>query len=102
MLGIGPTETMSICQQLYQDGLITYMRTESQKYSDVFLKKAKEYIIKRFVKQEYVGILEDIINSNSNNPHEAIRVTNLEVSTIDATNSKMVSLYKLMIVKDLK
>jgi DNA topoisomerase-1 len=96
MLGIGPTETMSICQQLYQDGLITYMRTESQKYSDVFLKKAKEYIIKRFVKQEYIGTLEDIINSNSNNPHEAIRVTNVEVSTIDATNSKMVSLYKLI------
>jgi len=96
MLGIGPTETMSICQQLYQDGLITYMRTESQKYSDVFLKKAKEYIIKRFIKPEYVGILEDIINSNSNNPHEAIRVTNVEVSTIDATNSKMVSLYKLI------
>ena len=96
MLGIGPTETMSVCQQLYQDGLITYMRTESQKYSDVFLKKAKEYIVKRFVKQEYVGTLEDVTNSNSNNPHEAIRVTNLEVSTIDATNSKMASLYKLI------
>lgn len=96
VLGIGPKETMSICQQLYQDGRITYMRTESQKYSDVFLKKAKEYIMKRFVKPEYVGAFEDIVNSNSNNPHEAIRVTDLEVSTIESSISRMEALYKLI------
>lgn len=96
VLGIGPKETMSICQQLYQDGKITYMRTESQKYSDVFLKKAKEYILKRFLKPEYVGIFEDITNSNSNNPHEAIRVTNLDVLTIESTTSRMEAIYKLI------
>jgi DNA topoisomerase-1 len=95
-LGIGPKETMSICQQLYQDGFITYMRTESQKYSDVFLKKAQEYIIKRFEKEEYIGTFEDIVNKDSKNPHEAIRVTNIEMDTIDIENSRTLALYKLI------
>jgi DNA topoisomerase-1 len=95
-LGIGPKETMSICQQLYQDGLITYMRTESQKYSDVFLNKAQEYILKRFEKTEYIGNLEDIINKDSKNPHEAIRVTNIEISTIETENARTSTLYKLI------
>jgi DNA topoisomerase-1 len=96
LLGIGPKETMSICQQLYQDGLITYMRTESQKYSDVFLKKAQEYIVKRFEKPEYIGNIEDIINKDSKNPHEAIRVTNIELATIETENSRTLTLYKLI------
>lgn len=95
-LGIGPKETMSICQQLYQDGFITYMRTESQKYSDVFLKKAQEYIIKRFEKEEYIGKLQDIVNKDSKNPHEAIRVTNIEMDTINIDNSRTLTLYKLI------
>jgi len=96
MLGIGPKETMSICQELYQNGFITYMRTESQKYSDVFLKKAREYIIKRFVKTEYIGNFEDIVNKDSKNPHEAIRVTNIELSKIETENSRTLSIYKLI------
>jgi DNA topoisomerase I len=96
LLGIGPKETMSICQQLYQDGFITYMRTESQKYSDVFLKKAQEYIVKRFEKPEYIGNIEDIINKDSKNPHEAIRVTNIELNTIETENSRTLTLYKLI------
>jgi DNA topoisomerase-1 len=35
--GYSPKLTMSIAQQLYQAGLITYMRTENQKYSASFL-----------------------------------------------------------------
>ena len=96
ILGISPKETMSICQQLYQDGFITYMRTESQKYSDVFLKKAKEYIIKRFDKEEYIGNFEDILNNDSKNPHEAIRVTNIESMEIESKNSRTLSIYKLI------
>jgi DNA topoisomerase-1 len=96
LLGIGPKETMSICQQLYQDGFITYMRTESQKYSDVFLKKAQEYILKRFEKTEYIGNLEDIVNKDSKNPHEAIRVTNIDLNIIETENSRTLTLYKLI------
>jgi DNA topoisomerase-1 len=96
VLGIGPKETMSICQQLYQDGFITYMRTESQKYSDVFLKRAQEYIVNRFGKEEYIGKFEDIVNNDSKNPHEAIRVTNIEMPSIETENSRTLTLYKLI------
>jgi DNA topoisomerase-1 len=72
------------------------MRTESQKYSHVFLNKAKEYIIKRFEKIEYIGKMDDIVNKDSKNPHEAIRVTHIELNTIETVNSRTLTLYKLI------
>jgi len=95
-LSIGPKETMSICQQLYQDGLITYMRTESQKYSDVFLDAASKYIIDRFGSPDYVGNRDNIVNLDSSNPHEAIRVTNLALDSIVCENPRQNTLYKLI------
>ena len=95
-LSIGPKETMSICQQLYQDGLITYMRTESQKYSDVFLDAASKYIIDRFGSPDYVGNRDNIVNLDSTNPHEAIRVTNLALDSIVCENPRQNTLYKLI------
>ena len=96
ILGIRPKEVMSICQQLYQDGFITYMRTESQKYSSEFIKKACAYITTKFEKSEYIGNIEEIENKESNNPHEAIRVTNIQLSTIETENTRTLSVYKLI------
>ena len=95
-LSIGPKETMSICQQLYQDGLITYMRTESQKYSDVFLDTASKYIIDRFGSPDYIGNRDNIVNLDSTNPHEAIRVTNMALDSIVCENPRQNTLYKLI------
>ena len=43
-LHISPSETMRLCQQLYQTGYITYMRTESTKYAKPFLNEVSNYI----------------------------------------------------------
>jgi DNA topoisomerase IA len=64
---------MSIAQQLYQAGLITYMRTENQKYSASFC--APLFIEGRFKSERYVGDLNKLVNKNSLTPHEAIRVS---------------------------
>ena len=40
-----PSETMSICQKLYEGSYITYMRTDSKTYSAEFVDKMKKHII---------------------------------------------------------
>jgi DNA topoisomerase-1 len=96
-LGYSPKTTMHICQNLYQNGHITYMRTDNTKYSDVFLKQLGNSIEKNYGK-EYLGDFDKIENKDSNaNPHEAIRVTDIEKSELPVDSaSKEASLYRLI------
>ena len=41
-LNLSPKDTMSLAQILYQEGHITYMRTENKKYSKDFLKAGED------------------------------------------------------------
>lgn len=94
---MSPKETMSICQSLYQSGYITYMRTDSTKYSKEFLDKASEYILKEWLNSEYIGKIDGLELKDINNPHEAIRVTNINLRSLpDADNPRMNTLYKLI------
>lgn len=95
ILSMSPKETMSVCQQLYQEGYITYMRTESKKYSGVFLEDCVKYISGKY-KAEYVGDIAAVENTDSGNPHEAIRPTHIEQETITSENRRAVALYKLI------
>jgi DNA topoisomerase-1 len=94
-LRMTPKETMSACQKLYQDGHITYMRTESQTYSSEFLQDVEKHILKMKTR-EYLGNMEALKNTDEGNPHEAIRVTHLEVGSIEDTNSKVKRLYEFI------
>lgn len=93
-LHCSPKETMSLCQILYQEGDITYMRTENKKYSNDFLSQGSQYIENNFGKKN-IGYLNKIEN-DVNNPHEAIRVTNIENKIISNTNTRLVTLYKII------
>ena len=92
-----PKETMQLLQTLYQDGYITYMRTESMKYSKEFIEKASVYIEKEW-NATYLPKKEDwkSLTANANNPHEAIRVTKIEVRTISKENPRLSTLYKMI------
>lgn len=78
---------MSIAQKLYEGielgkervGLITYMRTDSIRLSDEFVKSAKEYITNKYGSKYYKGIKKATTKGkNVQDAHEAIRPTNLE------------------------
>ena len=98
VLHISPKETMDLCQKLYQSGHITYMRTESSQYSPVFLEKIGGYICSQYG-EKYIGDIDAIQNkTDSSNPHEAIRVTNIEVTQCnsDDGNNRLSSMYRLI------
>lgn len=95
LLNISPKQIMQGCQQLYQEGHITYMRTTNNKYSSVFLKKATDYITQKW-NAKYVGDTAKITNMNGGEPHEAVRVTNLELCHINTKDRKLNALYELI------
>ena len=95
-LHYSPKKTMELCQQLYQSGLITYMRTDSSKYSPVFLQQAAAFLRAQTNSDKYIGTLANIENRDVANPHEAIRVSNIGLSTISDENRCLVSMYRLI------
>uniref|UniRef100_A0A6C0IDP9 DNA topoisomerase n=1 Tax=viral metagenome TaxID=1070528 RepID=A0A6C0IDP9_9ZZZZ len=91
---ISPKTTMQLAQKLYQEGHITYMRTESKQYSLPFLQTAHKYILDKFQQNKlYIGDTARISNEGLQLPHEAIRVTNLETSHIHTNEPLVNSLY---------
>lgn len=79
--------TMIIAQSLYEGvdigeekiGLITYMRTDSRRLSEEFINQAKDYILKNYG-EKYLGEYVLKVNANSQDAHEAIRCTNIDLS----------------------
>lgn len=84
-LGFAAKRTMSIAQRLYegidigsgQEGLITYMRTDSTRLSDLYINAGRKKIEQEFGK-EYLGSYHAHNDANAQDAHEAIRPTNIE------------------------
>jgi DNA topoisomerase-1 len=94
-LRFSPSETMKICQTLYESGYITYMRTDSKKYSNEFLCKTRNYILKTY-NAESVNNTEEQ-GQLQVHAHEAIRPTNISLSELNKEEgSKERKLYKLI------
>jgi DNA topoisomerase-1 len=80
-LGFGSKATMSSAQKLYQDGKITYMRTDSVNLSGQAIASATDYI-KRLYGPEYSTVRKfKTKNSNAQEAHEAIRPTDMSLET---------------------
>ena len=92
-LRISPKDVMALCQVLYQEGHITYMRTENTRYSNEFIQTAGAYISKQYG-DKYIGVLE---STHDSNPHEAVRVTHIETrELVGKYEGKIISLYKMI------
>ncbi len=74
-LGYGVKTTMDIAQRLYQNGHITYMRTDSVNLSDLALSGAKSFIEKEYGKEYSLpnGRKYKTKQANAQEAHEAIR-----------------------------
>ena len=124
-LHMSPKETMKYAQQLYEGGYITYMRTDSKKYSQEFINSVKNYLstfygdqyINKTIDNLIVGANTDTGADNYTNKktiaekkgiplpqeaHEAIRPVNISVRSPSLEDSstnlqaKSVRLYDLI------
>lgn len=73
-LNMSPKDTMKYAQQLYEGGFITYMRTDSKKYSNEFIDNVKKYINNNFGDQYISPNIENLI-VNSKEPVKKIKKT---------------------------
>ena len=96
-------KTMTIAQGLYEGvsiigrgsiGLITYMRTDSTRISEVARYSAREYITNKYGENYYENRYYKT-NAEAQDAHEAIRPTYIELSPDEIKNSLSKDQYKL-------
>ncbi len=81
-LGLSASQTMRVAQNLYEDGFITYMRTDGTTLSEDAVKQARGLIAKNYG-DRYLPDAPRLYKSKAKNAqeaHEAIRPTDLSVS----------------------
>ncbi|KRA99546.1 DNA topoisomerase I [Devosia sp. Root685] len=97
-LGLSPSRTMQIAQRLYEDGLITYMRTDAVQMAPEGIAMARS-VIGKYYGDEYLPEKARIYQSKAKNAqeaHEAIRPTDMfkrpEQLSLDADQAKLYGL----------
>lgn len=94
-LGFSVSQTMSIAQRLYENGHITYMRTDSVNLSNMAISAAKNVITSQ-LGENYSKVRKYSTKSKgAQEAHEAIRPTYLDKETIDGERAEQ-NLYSLI------
>ena len=84
-LGFTVSQTMMVAQHLYENGRITYMRTDSVNLSSLCINAAKEEITKLYG-EKYSKVRQYHTSSKgAQEAHEAIRPTYMDKTSIDGT-----------------
>ncbi len=82
-LGYAVGQTMSVAQKLYEQGYITYMRTDSTNLSNFALEGIKDEVINSFGKEYHNKRVFRTKNKDAQEAHEAIRPTDFSKHQID-------------------
>ncbi|MBF0678354.1 MAG: type I DNA topoisomerase [Devosia sp.] len=97
-LGLSPSRTMQIAQRLYEDGLITYMRTDAVQMAPEGIAMARS-VIGKYFGEEYLPEKARVYQTKAKNAqeaHEAIRPTDMfkrpESLSLDPDQQKLYSL----------
>lgn len=92
-LGYGVTATMRVAQRLYEEGYITYMRTDSVNLSQEAINGAKAQILSEYGEQYSNPRNYTTKSASAQEAHEAIRPTDFSVKSIgDAQLNKLYQL----------
>ena len=83
--GMSVSQTMSVAQKLYEQGLITYMRTDSVNLSSLAIAKCKEEITALFGEKYSAAHNYTTKSKGAQEAHEAIRPSYIERRTIEGT-----------------
>jgi len=94
-LHLSPKETMTLCQNLYEGGYITYHRTDSQHYSNEFKANVAFYIMKTYGEKYLQKELKPVASFDSS-AHEAIRPTLIETVDLPDASARENRLYKFI------
>ena len=94
-LGMSVSRTMSVAQHLYEQGLITYMRTDSVNLSQQALAQCKEEIIKLYGEKYSRWYNYKTKTKGAQEAHEAIRPSYIDRQQIDGTPEEK-RLYELI------
>ena len=94
-LGFTVSQTMMVAQRLYENGHITYMRTDSVNLSKLCIGTAKETVTKLFGKEYSKSRNYTTHSKGAQEAHEAIRPSYMENQTIPGTAQEK-KLYELI------
>ena len=87
-LGMSVSQTMSVAQHLYEQGLITYMRTDSVNLSQQALAQCKEEITKLFGERYSSWHNYKTKTKGAQEAHEAIRPSYIDRQSIEGTSAE--------------
>ncbi|MCB0317649.1 MAG: type I DNA topoisomerase [Bdellovibrionales bacterium] len=90
-LSFSARRTMSVAQKLYENGLITYMRTDSTTLSNEAIEAARSFIISDYGKEYCPASPREYKTKvkNAQEAHEAIRPAGSQFTPIDDVRKKM-------------
>ena len=94
-LGFSPSRTMGVAQKLYEQGLITYMRTDSVNMSKEALPQIYTTIEKLYGKEYLSPRTYTSKSKSAQEAHEAVRPTNVALKTAGG-NDEQKNLYRLI------
>jgi len=95
-LGFKVKKTMDIAQKLYENGKITYMRTDSINISSDFQGILCNHIKKNYGKEYYLPKNSNKKVKGAQEAHECIRVTSLDYKPNDKYSEDDIKLYELI------
>ena len=93
-LGYSPSRTMQIAQKLYEQGHITYMRTDSTNLGIAAQGQILSFVKKQYGEEYMQSRIYKTKSKNAQEAHEAIRPTH--VDKLHAGNDEQDRLYKLI------